>query len=101
MSTLTHMASAARLEHCADMQAQDNASSIRVLSARIDFEDGTASIDLLRSVAEYFVTMVDADAIIAECRAVTSRWGDFAHARGAPPSEVRMMETAFEHEETR
>lgn len=78
-----------------------NGNSIRVLSTRIDFEDGTASIDLLRSVAEYFVTMVDADAIIAECRAVTSRWRDFAHARGAPPSEVRMMEAAFEHEDTR
>lgn len=78
-----------------------NASSIRVLSTRIDFEDGTASIDLLRSVAEYFVTLVDADAIIAECRAVTSRWRDFALARSAPPSEVRMMETAFEHEDAR
>ena len=75
------------------------ASGNRILSTRIDFDDASASIELLRSVAEYFVPMESADQIINECRAVVRNWRDFARARGAPDSEVRLMRSAFEHEE--
>ncbi|MEP3233049.1 MAG: hypothetical protein ABJO30_09510 [Hyphomicrobiales bacterium] len=60
------------------------------MSIRIDFDDASASIGLLRFVAEYFVSKSDADTIIEECRAVVRNWRDFAHARSAP---------AFEHED--
>ncbi len=72
----------------------------RILSTRIDFDDASASIGLLRSVTEYFVPNNDADQIIQECRAVVSKWRDFAHERGAPASEIKIMQPAFEHEET-
>lgn len=76
------------------------ANSARILSTRIDFEDASASIGLLTSVAEYFVSKNDADQIIDDCRAVVCKWRDFAHARGAPASEIKIMQSAFEHEET-
>lgn len=70
----------------------------RILSTRIDFDDGTASIDLLRSVAEYFMPQDQADQIIIECAEVTRRWRDFAARRSAPVAEVQRMEPAFEHD---
>ena len=45
----------------------------RILSTRIDYDDATASIELLRSVAEFFISMTDADEIIKECREVVKR----------------------------
>lgn len=76
------------------------ANGNRILSTRIDFDDASASIELLRSVAEYFVSMELADQTINECRAIVRKWRDFAIARGAPDSEIRLMRSAFEHEET-
>jgi serine/threonine-protein kinase HipA len=75
------------------------ANSNRILSTRINFDDASASIELLRSVAEYFVPMKSADYIIEECKAVVRKWREFAHARNAPDSEIRLMHSAFEHEE--
>ncbi|MFT4729630.1 MAG: serine/threonine-protein kinase HipA [Granulosicoccus sp.] len=74
-------------------------NSARVLSARIDYDDASASIELLRSVAEFFVSMKDADGIIKDCRDVVKKWRDYAHARSAPAAEVKQMQSAFEHEE--
>lgn len=75
------------------------ANGNRILSTRIDFDDASASIELLRSVSEYFVSMEYAEKIIDECRVVARKWRDFARARGAPDSEIRLMRSAFEHEE--
>ena len=74
-------------------------NGLRVLSTRIDFDEATASIDLLRSVAEFFVPMKSADQIIRECADVVRQWRDFAQARMAPKSEIKLMEPAFEHGE--
>ena len=71
----------------------------RVLSTRIDFDESTASIELLRSVAEFFVPISTADTIIQRCADVVRCWRDFAEIRHAPKSEIKLMETAFEHEE--
>ena len=87
-----------RLSPAYDLNPSPN--NARILSTRIDFDDASASIDLLRSVAEYFVSTNDADQIIDECRAVVSNWRNFAHGRGAPATEVKIMQPAFEHEET-
>jgi len=72
----------------------------RILSTRIDFNDASASIQLLRSVAEYFLAKKDADQIIQECKAVVTNWREFANRRDAPASEVKILQSAFEHEET-
>lgn len=74
-------------------------NSPRILSTLIDFEEGTASIALLRSVAEFYVPMKAADTIIHECANVVCKWREFAHARNAPIGEVKIMETAFETED--
>ena len=71
----------------------------RILSTRIDFDDGTASIDLLRSVAEFFMPLVRADQVIADCAGVTRRWAEFACRRKAPSAEIKRMRTAFEHDD--
>lgn len=71
---------------------------VRILSTRIDFDDGTASIDLLRSVAEYFMPQDQADGIIVQCANVSRRWKDFAASRSAPAAEVKRMQPAFEHD---
>lgn len=71
----------------------------RILSTRIDFEDGTASIDLLRSVAEFFMPLARADRVIADCAGVTRRWERFASRREAPSAEIKRMRTAFEHDD--
>jgi len=73
--------------------------SARILSTRIDYDDASASIGLLRSVAEFFVSMKDADEIVRQCRAVVMQWKHYAHARGAPSAEIKMLQSAFEHEE--
>jgi len=73
--------------------------SPRILSTRIDYDDASASIELLRSVAEFFVAINDADRIINECREVVKRWKDYANARGASAAEIMSMQPAFEHEE--
>ena len=71
----------------------------RTLSTRIDFDDGTASIDLLRAVADYFMPLGRADQTIGECAQITARWEEFAERRGAPAAEINRMRPAFEHEE--
>ncbi len=87
-----------RLSPAYDLNPTPN--STRILSTRIDYDDASASIGLLRSVAEFFVSMKDADKIIQECRDVVKQWQDFAHASSAPASEIKIMKSAFEHEET-
>ena len=69
------------------------------MSTRIDFNDATASLELLRSVAEYFLPLETANEVIEECRSVVQQWQDFAHKRGAPQSEIKIMMPAFEHED--
>ena len=70
----------------------------RILSTRIDFDDGTASVDLLRSVSEFFMPLARGDEVIGECADVTRRWKEFARRRGARPAEMNRMSPAFEHD---
>ena len=74
-----------------------NPYSAGVLSTRISFDDATASLDILRSVAEFFMSMAEADAIIEECREVVRNWRDFARNRNGSASEIRLMEVVFDH----
>ena len=72
----------------------------RILTTNVNFDDGTCSIDLLRSVAEEFsLKLTDADMMIRDVAQVTGTWRDAARRRGAAEAEIRRMEGAFEHPE--
>ncbi len=74
-----------------DMQA-------RILSTAIDFDDGTCSIDLLRSVAQDFtLDLAFAETIIGQVAKVTRTWRVAAKRRAAPVREIDRMASAFEH----
>jgi len=72
----------------------------RILATNIDFDDGTCSIELLRSVAEeYALKAKDADNLIRDVADVTRGWREVARRRGAKEAEIQRMESAFEHED--
>ncbi|MCU5785548.1 type II toxin-antitoxin system HipA family toxin [Alloalcanivorax marinus] len=72
----------------------------RVLATNIDLDDGTCSIELLRSVADEFsLKPAEADACIREVAKACKGWRDAARKRGAPAAEIKRMESAFEHED--
>ena len=85
------------LSPCYDVNPVPDSQGI--LSTRIDLDDSTASLRLLQNVAEFFVRPADADRIIRDCAAVTATWREAAARRHAPEAEIRLMETAFEHDE--
>jgi serine/threonine-protein kinase HipA len=71
-----------------------------VLTTYIDLEDGTCSIDLLESAAEYFgLGLRPARAIIKEVATVTATWREVASTVGARASDITRMASAFEHDE--
>jgi len=70
----------------------------RILSTAIDLDDGTCSIDLLRSVAEEFsLGLASADSIISGVAMVTRNWRAAAIRRDAPRGEIDRLAGAFEH----
>ena len=72
----------------------------RILSTNIDFDDGTCSVELLRSVAEEFsLKAADGDRIIGAVAGVVRNWRDFARGRGAREAEITRMTSAFEHDD--
>ena len=72
----------------------------RILTTHINYDDGTCSIELLRSVIEEFSLKLEhGDQIIHEVAQATRTWKDVATTCGAPESEVRRMHSAFEHDD--
>lgn len=72
----------------------------RILTTNINLDDGTCSIELLRSVAEEFsLKLAVADGLIRDVAQVTGTWRDAAQRRGATKAETRLLEGAFEHTE--
>ena len=70
----------------------------RILATNIDYDDGTCSLELLRSVAgEFSLKPAAADLLIRDVARVTSTWRDAARRRGASEAEIRRMNSAFEH----
>jgi len=86
-----------KLSPCYDLNPVADAP--RILKTRIDFDDATASLQLLRDVAEYFLRPTDGDQIIKDCAAVTRAWRTYAARRHAPSAEIDRMAPAFEHED--
>lgn len=72
----------------------------RILSTAIDFDDGTASLDLALSVIDEFrITSKRAKEIIREVGRATALWREDAKKNGLPKKEVDRMASAFEHED--
>ncbi len=74
----------------------------RILTTNIDFDDGTCSIELLRSVAEDFsLKLSHADDLIRSVAETVKDWKSVARCRGAKNSEIQRMASAFEHDDLR
>lgn len=70
----------------------------RILTTNINLDEGTCDLDLVVSVAEYFgLASIGAKTIIKDVATATATWRQVAAAAEAPPSEIRRMESAFEH----
>jgi serine/threonine-protein kinase HipA len=68
----------------------------RSLSLAIDENDPSLDFGLALSVARHFrVAAAEAEAIVAETRAVVATWRERAQQMGLPRSEVELMESAF------
>ncbi len=74
----------------------------RVLSTAIDLDDGSASLELALSVADYFgLKQAEARQIAREVGRAVARWRDEAASQGLTRSEIDRMASAFEHEDLR
>lgn len=72
----------------------------RILTTNIDLDEGTCSIELVESVADFFgLTLPAARDIIREVGAAVANWHTVAAAVGARQSEINRMASAFEHED--
>jgi len=70
----------------------------RILTTAINEDDGTASLDLAMTVADYFgLDKHKAKAIAAQVGKAVSTWRDEAARRGIGKSEIDRMASAFEH----
>jgi len=72
----------------------------RILSTNINLDEGTCSITLVESAAEYFgLTLTAARNVIRGVGAAVSHSRDVAVAVGARPAEILRMTSAFEHDD--
>jgi serine/threonine-protein kinase HipA len=72
----------------------------RILTTNIDLDEGTCSLDLVESAAEYFgLGPAQARTVIKEVAAATATWRAVAKETGARPAEVNRMASAFEHDD--
>jgi serine/threonine-protein kinase HipA len=72
----------------------------RVLTTNIDMDDGTASIELVLSVAEYFgLSSNRAREVIAEVAKAAGTWQREAVGLGIARTEIEKMSSAFDHED--
>jgi len=72
----------------------------RILTTAINEDDGTASLDLAMSVAEYFELEKDkAKTIAAQVGKAVSTWRDEAANHGIAKGEIDRMSSAFEHDD--
>lgn len=72
----------------------------RILTTNINLDEGTCSIDLVESVAEFFgMALPVAREIIREVGAAVADWRAVAAAVGTRSSEINRMASAFEHDD--
>jgi serine/threonine-protein kinase HipA len=74
----------------------------RVLTTNIDLDDGTASIDLVLSVAEYFgLSLNRTRAVVREVAKAVGTWRHEAAGLGIARTEIEKMSSAFDHDDFR
>ena len=72
----------------------------RVLTTNINLDDGTASIELVLSVADYFgLSLSRARVVIAEVAKAAGTWRREAAGFGIARTEIEKMSSAFDHED--
>lgn len=70
----------------------------RILTTNINLDEGTCSIELAESAAQYFgLSLAKARGVIREVAAATCQWKVVAAQVGARPAEINRMASAFEH----
>ena len=80
----------------------DPSAGPKHLSTAIDYDDPTASVDMLMDVAGYF--RLDDDAarqVLSEVSDATSQWRKIAQETGLDGASIEQMAPAFEHEQVR
>ena len=89
-----------RLSPAYDLNPTPTDVKARVLSTRIDLDDGTCSLDLALGTARYFgLSPTAARRITREVGAAVRGWREVGQAVGAAPAEVDRMASAFEHDD--
>jgi len=74
----------------------------RILSTNIDLDEGTCSLPLVESAAEYFgLSPAQARDILKTTAEAVRNWRAAAEAVGAKASEIKRMASAFEHDDLR
>lgn len=72
----------------------------RVLTTRIDLDEGTCSTDLLEASAGYFaLSLKEARSILKQVANATTTWREVAREVGARTAEIERMASAFEHDD--
>lgn len=72
----------------------------RILSTNISLEEGTCSVDLALSQAEFFgLKLIEARKIIKEVGLIVATWRDVAKSVGVNQAEKDRMSSAFEHQD--
>jgi serine/threonine-protein kinase HipA len=72
------------------------------LSTTINFDDATASIDLVLEVSDHFrLSATAARGLVGEVERATSGWRNVAKQLGLPGSEIELMSAAYETEQRR
>ncbi len=89
-----------RLSPAYDLNPVPTDIKARILTTNIDFDDGTASLELAYSVASYFeLSSSDARSIAAEVGASVSNWRKEASAVGLGKADIERLSSAFEHDD--
>ena len=70
-----------------------------MLTTNIDLDEGTCSVDLLESSADYFaLSLAEARLILKEVAVATASRRTIALQVGATAHEIQRMASAFEHD---
>ena len=72
----------------------------RILSTNISLDEGTCSVELALSQAEFFgLKLIEARKIIKEVGLIVATWRDVAKSVGVNQAEQDRMSSAFEHQD--
>jgi len=89
-----------RLSPAYDLNPTPTDLKMRSLTTNISLDEGTCSIELALSQAEFFgLNIADAKEIISEVGYAVSEWRNIANDTGQTANQIERMSSAFEHED--